>query len=84
MIGNPNAMELLYPDREYLETELNKWAAQNYQLKNAELILSAKDGSAKTVLWTNTDFSTAEWIWAVGVDITDRKRAEGDSGIAAR
>ena len=32
MIGNPNAMELLYPDREYLETELNKWAAQNYQL----------------------------------------------------
>ena len=76
MIGNPNAMELLYPDREYLETELNKWAAQNYQLKNAELILSAKDGSAKTVLWTNTDFSTPEWIWAVGVDITARKRAE--------
>jgi PAS domain S-box-containing protein len=76
MIGNPNAMELLYPDREYLETELKKWANQNYQLKNAELILSAKDGSAKTVLWTNTDFSTPEWIWAVGVDITARKRAE--------
>jgi PAS domain S-box-containing protein len=78
MIGNPNAMELLYPDREYLETELNKWAAQNYHLKNTELILSAKDGSDKTVLWTNTDFSTPEWIWAVGVDITDRKRAEGE------
>ncbi len=76
MIGNPNAMELLYPDGEYLETELEKWAAQNYQLKNAELILSAKDGSAKTVLWTNTDFLTPEWIWAVGVDITARKEAE--------
>jgi PAS domain S-box-containing protein len=76
MIGNPNAMELLYPDGEYLETELEKWAAQNYQLKNAELILNAKDGSAKTVLWTNTDFLTPEWIWAVGVDITARKGAE--------
>jgi PAS domain S-box-containing protein len=76
MIGNPNAMELLYPDGEYLETELEKWAAQNYQLKNAELILNAKDGSAKTVLWTNTDFLTPEWIWAVGVDITARKEAE--------
>ncbi|CAB1082884.1 hypothetical protein D1AOALGA4SA_10476 [Olavius algarvensis Delta 1 endosymbiont] len=76
MIGNPNAMELLYLDREYLETELEKWAAQNYQLKNAELILNAKDGSAKTVLWTNTDFLTPEWIWAVGVDITARKGAE--------
>jgi PAS domain S-box-containing protein len=76
MIGNPNAMELLYPEREYLETELKKWTAQNYKLKNAELILSAKDGSAKTVLWTNTDFSSPEWIWAVGVDITARERAE--------
>jgi PAS domain S-box-containing protein len=76
MIGNPNAMELLYPDGEYLETELEKWAAQNYHLKNAELILNAKDGSAKTVLWTNTDFLTPEWIWAVGVDITARKEAE--------
>jgi PAS domain S-box-containing protein len=76
MIGNPNAMELLYPDGEYLETELEKWATQNYQLKNAELILNAKDGSAKTVLWTNTDFLTPEWIWAVGVDITARKEAE--------
>jgi PAS domain S-box-containing protein len=76
MIGNPNGMELLYPDREYLETELEKWAVKNYQLKNAELILSAKNGSEKTVLWTNADFSTPEWIWAVGVDITDRKRTE--------
>ena len=76
MIGNPSAMALLYPDRKYLETELNKWAAQNYQLKNAELILNAKDDSAKTVLWTNADFSTPKWIWAVGVDITARKQAE--------
>jgi PAS domain S-box-containing protein len=76
MIGNRNAMELLYPDREYLETELQKWKAKNYQLKNAELISRAKDGSAKAVLWTNPDFSTPEWIWAVGVDITKQKRTE--------
>ena len=76
MIGNLNAMELLYPDREYLETELQKWKAKNYQLKNAELISRAKDGSANAVLWTNPDFSTPKWIWAVGVDITERKRAK--------
>ena len=76
MIGNRNAMELLYPDREYLETELQKWKSKNYQLKNAELIARAKDGSAKVVLWTNPDFSTPEWIWAVGVDITNQKRTE--------
>jgi PAS domain S-box-containing protein len=76
MIGNRNAMELIYPDREYLETELQKWKAKNYQLKNAELILRAKDGSAKAVIWTNPDFSTPQWIWAVGVDITKQKRTD--------
>ena len=76
MIGNCNAMELLYPDKEYLETELQKWKTQNYKLKNAELVSRAKDGSAKTVLWTNPDFSTPEWIWAVGIDITKQKREE--------
>ena len=70
MLGNRNAMELIYPDREYLKTEL----------KNAELILKAKDGSAKTVLWTNPDFSTPEWLWAVGIDVTDRKWAEAALG----
>ena len=76
MIGNRNAMELLYPDRKYLETELQKWKTENYQLKNAELISRAKNGSAKAILWTNPDFSTPKWIWAIGVDISKQKQTE--------
>ncbi|MDM8542469.1 response regulator [Desulfococcaceae bacterium HSG9] len=76
MINNPDAMDLLYPDKEYLEKSLQKWTKDGYQLKDAEIILRAKDGTPRTILWTNPDFSTLGWIWAVGIDITEHQKRE--------
>jgi len=76
MLNNSNAMKVLYPDDEYLERANRERVENNFQLDSAELILRAKDGTNRSVVWTNTDFSTPNRIWAVGIDITERKVAE--------
>jgi len=79
IIGNPRVAQLLYPDedyRTYLMEQLTRYGAN---FRNLEWELSCKNGSKKTILWSNMSeqFPIPGWYsWAVGLDITERKRVE--------
>ncbi len=79
IIGNPDAALLLYPDegyRTYLKEQITRYGSK---FRNLEWDISRKDGSKKTILWSNMSerFPIPGWSsWAVGLDITERKRAE--------
>ncbi len=78
ILDNPEAMGLMYPDPQYREQLARDWKETGGIFQNKETVLRAKDGNEKTVLWTNLSpegaFST-EATWAIGVDITARKKA---------
>lgn len=79
MIGNPNAMQLLYPDPIYLQTMLTLWQDQGNDYRNWEWDIVCKDGTRKTIAWSNIseEFPVTGWdAWAIGVDVSDRKQAE--------
>ena len=79
IIGNPKALELLYPDTAYLQRVLAEWGERGSDFRDWELELTSKEGSIKTVAWSSLSerFPIPGWdSWAVGVDITERKRAE--------
>jgi PAS domain S-box-containing protein len=80
MIGINNVLEILYPDREYLSRVLDEWAERGDEFHNWEINLTCKDGTVKTVAWSNISkrFPIPGWkSWAIGVDISQRKQAEG-------
>jgi len=73
IIGNPDWMELLYPDSEYRNKLLNQWSKQGNNFRNWEMQLRAKDGAFKTISWSNLSdiFAIPGWhTWAIGVDVT--------------
>jgi PAS domain S-box-containing protein len=79
IIGNPRAMELLYLDSERLERVTAEVAEHTADFRDLEWDIKCKDGSVKTVSWANisNQVPIPGWAqWAVGVDITERKRAE--------
>lgn len=79
IVNNPKALELLYPDPDYRQQMMAQWYEVGNDFRDWEWNVSCKDGSVKTVLWSNVSqqFPIAGWVgWAVGIDITERKRAE--------
>jgi PAS domain S-box-containing protein len=81
MIGNPQALERLYPDPAYRQHVLETWAEREKDLRNLETHVTSKDGHVKTVAWSNISkqFSIPGWAeWAIGVDVTERTRAEAE------
>jgi two-component system cell cycle sensor histidine kinase/response regulator CckA len=77
--GNPQALELLYPDAAYLQQLMAEWAERGNSFHDWEIELTSKDGSPKTVSWTNISehFPIPGWAsWSIGVDITERKHLE--------
>jgi len=79
IIGNPEAMKLLYPDDEYRDKMLARMRNINNKCTNWEWVLTRKDGSKKIISWTNVtrEHAVPGWhSWAVGVDITERQKAE--------
>ena len=79
MYDNSEVMELLFPDRDYRERLMKKIEESPESFRNIELALTAKDGSEKTIVWTNLScsFPIPGWNkWAVGMDVTERKRME--------
>ena len=78
MLGNPRALELLYPDPEYRNRMITQWTAQDDDYRNWEWDITCKDGSVKTISWSNISqrFPIPGWTtWGVGVDVSDRKKA---------
>jgi len=79
MIGNPDAMALLYPDPTYRERMLAEWSNRGHQYRDWEWKVRCKDGTIKTVSWFNISrqFPIPGWdAWSIGVDVTERVSAE--------
>ncbi len=79
IVDNPAALQLLYPDATYLQEMLAKWNQTGHNYRNWEWDLVAKDGTVKTVAWSNISEQfpiQGLAAWGIGVDVTERKRAE--------
>ena len=79
IVGNPNALEILYPDREYRENMLKELEDLSAPINEWEFELTCKDGTKKTIAWSNVSVEAPipGWFtWAIGVDVTERKRME--------
>lgn len=77
IINNPDAIELLYPDTENREYLMSKWISTNDDYRDREIQMTCKDGTVKSVLWSNISkqFPIPGWAkWVVGIDITKRKQ----------
>lgn len=79
MLGNPEALTLLFPHAPRRDRTLARLFRQNREFYDVELQMATKDGAPKVVAWSNTSgaFPIPGWaLWAVGVDVTERTRAE--------
>jgi PAS domain S-box-containing protein len=79
IVGNPEAMKLLYPDPELFEKVMQMTPQGIGDFRGMELPISCKDGSERTIAWYSISESCPipGWsYWAVGVDLTDQKEAE--------
>lgn len=78
VVGNPDIMAALYPEREYRERMHARWRAEP-TFRDREWTLRAKDGSERIIAWssTSTEHPLPGWAsWAIGVDVTARRQAE--------
>ncbi|MCU0494695.1 MAG: PAS domain-containing protein [Chloroflexaceae bacterium] len=79
ILNHPNAVELLYPDVDYRTAMVAEWSVRGGSFRDWELQLTASDGSSRLVSWSNLADAVPipGWVsWAVGVDVTARKRME--------
>ncbi len=79
VIGNPGVMELFYPDPTYRARVSAECDLLGNDMRNCEVEMVAQDGSIKTVAWSSIPghFPLPGWAaWGVGIDVTERKRAE--------
>ncbi|HFJ9298117.1 ATP-binding protein [Bacillus paranthracis] len=79
VIGNPNALRLLYPDHDYRHEIQKKFLTRGKNFRDWEMRLTCKNGEIKTIMWSNISeqFPVSGFsYWAVGVDITHLKAIE--------
>lgn len=77
VIGNPKALSMLYPDL-YLQRLSDKWEKGEFDY-DEETEIRCKNGETKTISWRHeakTNPVPGWYDWGVGIDITDRRRAE--------
>ncbi|HEY9625030.1 MAG TPA: PAS domain-containing protein, partial [Crinalium sp.] len=79
VIGNFGIMGQLYPDAQYCQQKTAQWQHRGDYYRNWEWDLTCKDGSIRTIAWSNiaAEFPVAGWAtWGIGVDVTERKQTE--------
>ena len=79
IIDNPKAGKMLYPDNDYENHIHSMLTEYGNNFRNLEWDITCKDGSLRTILWSNISekYPIPGWYsWAVGIDITERKVAE--------
>ncbi|MDP1458257.1 ATP-binding protein [Bacillus wiedmannii] len=79
IIGNPHALQLLYPDHDYRHQIQTKFLTCGKNFRDWEMHLTCKNGETKTIMWSNISEQfpvKAYSYWAVGVDITHLKAIE--------
>ncbi len=78
-VGNPHVMELLYPHEVYRQQMLQAWRDRGNHYHHWEWEITCKDGSIKTISWSNISdqFPISGWSsWGIGIDVSDLKQAE--------
>jgi len=75
IVGNPDALALLYPDPLYREHVVASIRKAMGDFRDLEFMLTCKSGRTRTIAWSN--ISTARPIpgwatWAVGFEVTTR------------
>lgn len=79
IVKNPHALELLYPDEGYRNQQLHEFSVIGKNFRDWEMTLTCKNGDEKTIVWSNLseEFPVPGFShWAIGVDITHRKKIE--------
>jgi len=83
VLGRADIWKELYPDREYrrkIKGTITRFIAENNYIDNFETGIRAKDGTPRIISWNTremTDSKSQEKRFiAIGLDITDRKRAD--------
>ncbi len=79
IINNPCAGKILYPDQDYENYIHSMIGEYGGNFRNLEWDIACKDGSVKTILWSNISekYPIPGWhSWAIGFDITERRKAE--------
>ncbi|MEW6236337.1 MAG: PAS domain S-box protein [Candidatus Omnitrophota bacterium] len=79
IIGHPRIFRLLFPNGEHYEQIMKGLFEEKEDYRDRERYTLCKDGGVKIVSWSNISksFPIKGWrAWAVGVDITERKKAE--------
>src|SRR5207248_2424666 len=73
IVGNPKAVELLYPDPAYREKVLAEWMVRKGHFNDWETEICCKDGRKKIVAWSSisAEVPISEWSgWGSGIDVT--------------
>jgi PAS domain S-box-containing protein len=79
MVNNPQALELLYPDPAYRQWMMTTARDLGSDYRDLEFTLTRKDGREHIIAWSDVSdsYPVPGWrIWAMGIDVTERKRSE--------
>lgn len=79
IIGNPRAIEMLYPDPDYRNAMFAEWQKRGSTFRDWALSLTAKNGAQRIIAWSNfsKQFPIPGWAsWSIGVDITQTMENE--------
>lgn len=79
MVGNPQVFELLSPNPQQREQTLRQMTLLNGSYRDWEWRVTCKDGSERTISWSNISrsFPIDGWAdWGVGVDVTKLRDSE--------
>jgi len=79
VLDHPAALDMLVPEAQSRERLVAASGGKSQSYRGWEVTLVCKDGSARQIAWSSVaeHFPVPGWMdWAVGVDITERKRSE--------
>jgi PAS domain S-box-containing protein len=79
VIGNPKILEMFYPDEAYRNRMFSEFATRGNDYRNWEWQIACKDGSTRTIAWSNLSnkFPVPGWsAWGIGIDVTGCKQLE--------
>lgn len=79
ILESPDPFKILYPDQDYYDHVKSLWQRYNNDYRNLEWDITCKNGSTKTIAWSNiSQYVPIPGIfsWTMGIDVTERKIAE--------
>jgi len=81
MLGDPKAMERLYPHALHRQAMMAEWRWPTHDYRGREWELTCKNKTLRTVSWSNISkaFPVADWSsWVIGIDVTAGKLAQAE------